>query len=279
MKLDDVTKSWLEQVAGAKIFERGVDYHRTGHVYRLEYDPEPAHIIAEVSGNYGNYEIEIFDEKSSLNASCDCPYDGYPCKHIVAVLLAFISNRDRYIRESDQRKQHTASLRDQLMAWPKEKLVDLMVEWTKQYPDLEQDLAVSVEPDSEKTQELFLKQVKQIYLGPEGYDDYNNDLDQIRAVKRAMKAVENAAVDIRCAVYWAIADKLLDFLNEYGIGEEQWENLTIDAIDRLIEDLPQADHAEMSPQAVKEELMRYQQWGNCGMLDYINDAIERLNDI
>ena len=59
MKLDDVTNSWLEQFAGSKIFDRGIDYCRSGHVYRLDYDPDQGHIIAEVSGNYGNYEIEI----------------------------------------------------------------------------------------------------------------------------------------------------------------------------------------------------------------------------
>ena len=93
MKLNEITRRWLKNFAGEKIFQRGEDYFQSGMVYQMEYHPDNFSIYAEVSGNYGNYEVKISEDTKDINAYCDCPYDGYPCKHIIAVLLNFIENK------------------------------------------------------------------------------------------------------------------------------------------------------------------------------------------
>jgi uncharacterized Zn finger protein len=54
-------------------------------------------LFAEVLGSeWEPYRVGVALQEDDFSASCTCPYDwsGY-CKHIVAVLLTFIHNRDR----------------------------------------------------------------------------------------------------------------------------------------------------------------------------------------
>lgn len=87
-----------------KIFQRGEDYFQSAMVYQMEYHPDNLSIYAEVSGNYGNYEVKISEDTKDINAYCDCPYDGYPCKHIIAVLLNFIENKKSiFIKQKNEK--------------------------------------------------------------------------------------------------------------------------------------------------------------------------------
>ena len=52
MKLNEITRRWLKNFAGEKIFQRGEDYFQSGMVYQMEYHPDNFSIYAEVSGNY-----------------------------------------------------------------------------------------------------------------------------------------------------------------------------------------------------------------------------------
>ncbi|MGD9506120.1 MAG: SWIM zinc finger domain-containing protein, partial [Syntrophobacteraceae bacterium] len=89
MKLTGLTREWIREFAGATIYSRGSDYSRSGNVQDIAYDPDAGAIHAVVAGNYGDYDVAIEQADGTIEASCDCPYDGYPCKHIVAVLLSF----------------------------------------------------------------------------------------------------------------------------------------------------------------------------------------------
>lgn len=74
-----------------KIYERGLDYYRSGRILNIESD-SAGNISAEVEGSEDEpYNVFIeFDENGGIEYfDCDCPYDYSPvCKHIAAVLLA-----------------------------------------------------------------------------------------------------------------------------------------------------------------------------------------------
>jgi GNAT superfamily N-acetyltransferase len=91
MNLKNLTEEDIEQFAPPKIFARGVDYSRSGRVIKLEYAPDGNNITAEVVGNYDSYGVEISANERGVGAYCNCPYEGYPCKHIVAVLLSSVN--------------------------------------------------------------------------------------------------------------------------------------------------------------------------------------------
>lgn len=47
----------------------------------------------------------IPERGGDIRASCSCPYDGYPCKLVVAALLGYIKNRRIYSEHCEQAKE------------------------------------------------------------------------------------------------------------------------------------------------------------------------------
>ena len=88
-------------------FERGKRYLDEGRVNILE--ASPTGVTAEVQGSE-MYNVKI-DLKKGISAECNCPYDleGY-CKHIVAVLLSMLDNKEEIeIMMSRSRQDHEAA--------------------------------------------------------------------------------------------------------------------------------------------------------------------------
>jgi non-specific serine/threonine protein kinase len=107
--LSNLSEKDIRRFADSRIiFDRGMGYFKRGNVSTIELAKGGKMILAEVDGNYGLYDVEIWEEKGELEADCDCPYDGYICKHIVAVLLKFykMSKHDENVdRESLKKKK------------------------------------------------------------------------------------------------------------------------------------------------------------------------------
>ena len=51
------------------------------------------HYMYEVDGNFGNYHTEIYLD-NGINTSCNCPYPGICCKHVVAILLELFDKQE-----------------------------------------------------------------------------------------------------------------------------------------------------------------------------------------
>ncbi len=99
MKLKNLSENVIKKFAGATIFGRGKEYHQSQMVEEIEYDSTRDRIQAEVDGSSGHsYDVEITAAKRGIDAVCSCPYDGYPCKHIVAVLLTFMEKQETLLR-------------------------------------------------------------------------------------------------------------------------------------------------------------------------------------
>ncbi len=77
-----------------KSFERGREYYYSGMVESVV--RRGNRLFAEVLGSEEEpYHVGVNLQGDDFSASCTCPYDweGY-CKHIVAVLLTWIHDRD-----------------------------------------------------------------------------------------------------------------------------------------------------------------------------------------
>jgi uncharacterized Zn finger protein len=84
-----ITRKALQNLAGARSFERGEDYFYDGSVGRLvEHDGK---VTASVQGTR-KYVVKLWVEGGRLSFDCTCPVgdDGLFCKHCVAVGLAWI---------------------------------------------------------------------------------------------------------------------------------------------------------------------------------------------
>lgn len=93
--------------ADARSIQRGRSYHKEGRVWDIEM-VSPHKSICEVSGDTGDYTVEIsVDQKSGeLDFDCDCPYaaDGNFCKHMVAAALElseYLKEQDEYDEDDD----------------------------------------------------------------------------------------------------------------------------------------------------------------------------------
>ncbi|VVB64119.1 Uncharacterised protein [uncultured archaeon] len=97
----------IRELCTAASFERGKRYLDEGRVNILE--ASPTGVTAEVQGSE-TYNVKI-DLKKGISAECNCPYDleGY-CKHIVAVLLSMLDNKEEIeIKMARSRQDHEAA--------------------------------------------------------------------------------------------------------------------------------------------------------------------------
>jgi hypothetical protein len=105
----------FDKEISAAIVRRGKDYFADGAVSALEEtDNEWS---AEVSGT-DDYmvEVQLDDSGAVTEWSCDCPYDGSVCKHVVAVCFAIRKERGRHIMPLSAKKPKNdfASLLDKI---------------------------------------------------------------------------------------------------------------------------------------------------------------------
>ena len=274
MKLKDLTKKSIEGFAGSVIYQRGYDYFKSGMVYDLEYNQDEDSIYAQVSGKSGNYEVEAAAEKDGINASCDCPYDGYPCKHVVAALLKFIYNSDEYIREVKKQKKEASSLKDRLKELPKDELLKMIITCADKYPDFKRDLMVRFESDKEAVLKAIRKQIDKVFPSIESRS-YSTST-AVRQFRVILKSVQDASDAMKAEVNWMVADRILNELNEYGMSDESLENFVFDAFDGVVESLTGNKSLKGLREEIIKELMDYYTWGNSGMVDAIYETVEEL---
>jgi uncharacterized Zn finger protein len=91
-----LTEAAIRSLTTSQSLSRGEEYYRAGAVLDLERRGDT--LLAQVEGSsYEPYEVTIkLDAGGIVQAYCTCPYDwgGY-CKHIVAVLLAYVRQPTR----------------------------------------------------------------------------------------------------------------------------------------------------------------------------------------
>ena len=108
---------------GLLLYERGAIFLpvRRGNV-----------ISAQCVGTYSDYYhvSAAFDEAGEFTTDCACPYDwGGDCKHIVAMLLTYLHQPERF--------RAGAALRGELMSLDKQDLVHIVEQMITRYSGLE----------------------------------------------------------------------------------------------------------------------------------------------
>ncbi|MFQ6042652.1 MAG: SWIM zinc finger family protein, partial [Candidatus Poribacteria bacterium] len=274
MNFKSLTEEDIQRFAPAQIFQRGVGYYRGGRVSSLELDPEDETITAEVDGNYGDYTVEITVDEDGIDADCDCPYDGYPCKHMVAVLLTFVNERGQYLQEVEKAKKQVRSLESKIKQLPQDELVEMVMSCARKYPDFKRELIVRFEGEKPATFNAIKKQIQQAF--PSVASNSYSISGIVRTLNSILKSVESASDSLKVDVYWAVADRTLDELNEYGMDEESLEEVAIESMRKLPPLLQDAPELKEKKEKILAELMRYYTWGNCGITDFIYEAAEEI---
>jgi uncharacterized Zn finger protein len=127
------TKDDLKGAAGAKSFERGLDY-----VHDVEdLEVASAQVTAWVYGS-SKYRVRLAFGDEELSGSCTCPYgqEGFFCKHCVAVGLAVLERGEDLPVLIEATRAERQALETWLQSQSKEELLAELLGLLDEEPDL-----------------------------------------------------------------------------------------------------------------------------------------------
>lgn len=90
------------------IFQRGRKIYEYGSYICQSADPDQGRFVYAVDGTYGDYTTVISLNNSNLDYTCDCPYPGDGCKHVVAVMLDLLDQIQAWEDSSIHKKTSPA---------------------------------------------------------------------------------------------------------------------------------------------------------------------------
>lgn len=274
MKLKEIKPSFIKQWAGDVIFGRGQEYFECDMVEELKYNPEEESLSAEVSGSYGDYDVKILIQNNTIEANCSCPYDGYPCKHMVAVLLTFIHRQRKYTCQASKNKKETEDLENKIANLSKQELVKMVCAAFNKYPDFKRDLIVRFSENKKATADMLLKQIKRAFPSITSQHYSSNNI--AKELKRILSSIEDTADQMKIKILWAVTKRTLDELNEYGMNDEPMEEVVIDSMKILVGIFKKDKSLTESRQNIIKALLDYYTHNNCGLGDFIYDKAQEL---
>ncbi|MDX1919514.1 MAG: SWIM zinc finger family protein [Candidatus Caenarcaniphilales bacterium] len=120
-----ITIQDVQMLVEGKIFARGEEYYSRGVVKKLKLYGQQ--LRADVQGSdYRPYHVVVnFSNDSIESTSCTCPYDD-DCKHLVAVLIAYIKSPDKIEKK--------IPLKELLAGLPENKLKELVIKLVEADP-------------------------------------------------------------------------------------------------------------------------------------------------
>jgi len=87
--MENLTREFIrDRIADSPvIYKRGVSLYEHGSFLLRSADHDKGMFTYDVDGNYGDYVTTLQLDGNGIETSCNCPYPGKGCKHIVAVML------------------------------------------------------------------------------------------------------------------------------------------------------------------------------------------------
>jgi uncharacterized Zn finger protein len=162
----------LRDVAGEKVFARGIAYHEDGHVEIVTFDR--VRVLARVAGSEV-YRCELVGAGKKFSGECSCPAfsDWGFCKHLVATALAANSLGSGALEEASSR---FAKIRQHLRTKGIEGLVEMVVGLAERDPSLLKELELSAAVATADDKTLFAQFKKAITEATRthGFVDYRN---------------------------------------------------------------------------------------------------------
>lgn len=201
---DPIPEGQLRDLAGAKVYHRGVAYHAEGRVTLVAV--KPARVVGHVVGSEV-YRAELRRRAGEIEAVCDCPAfdDRGFCKHLVAVALAAAETGagDR-----------PAALRAHLVDRGAEALADLVLEVLSRDPELRRKLEGDL-ADANDDDEALADGIRGDIAAATDVDDvvdYWGAATVAEAIDAIRQRLEGLAAKNRLTLASALASELVDGL-------------------------------------------------------------------
>lgn len=187
-----ITQKQIQSRATSQSFSRGKTLHNNASISHTVRRGDE--IEARCRGSYPEpYRVWAhFSGSEIISVGCNCEYDwGGDCKHIVALLLTYLHEPDRF--------EERQTLQSALMSRNKEDLVDIIMLMVTRYPDL-QDIVDHPTPNEIATGVVpldtlnFRKQLRDAF-GSYDYDDYysHDYASPARSMNQVSSVADNLA--------------------------------------------------------------------------------------
>lgn len=157
--IKEITEEDIEEQFAGQIITRGEEYFEEGLVESIEFIDDQS-ISGVVLGN-DKYNVTVsLDSDGEIICDCTCPYD-YKCKHAVALLLKWISQKKGDIKEKINLDEETESnIKEEsidkiLSDKDKEELIILIKNMLSKNPDLRSLIVIRKNEIVQKIRRLF----------------------------------------------------------------------------------------------------------------------------
>src|SRR5699024_7305605 len=133
-----------------------------------------------------NVTVKLSTNGRIASSNCTCPYEGGPiCKHQVAAFYA--------LKEEKKPSQDNASLADLLNSLDKQELVQLILHWTKENPNLEDEVMWTYgKPDpAEQSKKIkqFIRDTINQYKGSDRFIHYRHSFDFTHDLSKSLDLI------------------------------------------------------------------------------------------
>ncbi len=175
-----------------------------------------------------------------------------------------------------RKKQKTTenSLVKKIKALSHEQAIEILLECVKKYPDLKRDLMVRLESNKKATFSSINKQIARAFPSIQSRNySTSNIAKQLRMI---LKSVATAPQEMQVKVYWAVTDRSLEELNDYGMNDDALENIVIEVLEELIDVFQDNNSLQAEKIVAIEQLMAYYFRGNCGLVDWLYESAYKL---
>ena len=267
MRLDD-----FENEISAVIFRRGEDYYENGLVEDLE-EVAPGRWNAVVEGTT-DYETEVCIKNGEIVSwDCDCPYDGYMCKHVVAVLLAVrdegagFSDYEEVRTEQEQLSREDVAISGDLMArislLTERQLRDFVAKYAQKDAVFKDELLKSVvSRQLSGTVETYRREVRKYIC----YADIYGILDKGILLLEAGRIEEAVAIALQTFESFADEYEYDDYADNDNIDPDVCERAG-DLIRRIVDDSRTASELKRSIVVELDSLSRKDVYAQFDMFD------------
>jgi uncharacterized Zn finger protein len=172
----------LRELAGAKSFARGQDYHRSGSVEILSI--RPGKVVAEVTGT-DDYRTSLTGSGTEIDGECTCPAfsDWGFCKHLVAVALA--ANAVKEGVDGDAAGV-MPRVREHLRAKSKDQLLEMVLG----FAELQPELLHKLDTQATVALEFYAARIEQLAISAA----YEEAMKLVRRMAKLQSTIEHAAL-------------------------------------------------------------------------------------
>jgi uncharacterized Zn finger protein len=202
----------LRDVAGDKVFARGVAYHEDGQVEIVTLDR--ARVLARVIGSEV-YRCELVGTGKKFSGECSCRAfeDWGFCKHLVATALAANSLGSEALEHASNR---FAKIREHLRVKGVERLVEMVVGLAERDPSLLQELELSAAAATADDKTLFAQFRKAITEATRtgGYIEYGEMREWVKRIESVLDRIAGLIENGRAALVLRLLDHFFARMDE-----------------------------------------------------------------